>query len=217
MWPELEKFLFSLLGALIGGSLVAWIGGYYSEKGKRKLLTEEWPKLMVEARETAYHEEEGKRLATKDDIDNVLEQVRLTTRETERIKAEISGGLWQRQWQIAQKRDSYVRLIETLENLKLRRSHIRRAPDAGARTEAERAEREVIEEFRRARALARLLVVPEAVDGIGRLLRQIHAIDPSTCSVDEFGASQALINDARDRVVETGKRELGLSQSPGRR
>ena len=76
---------------------------------------------------------------------------------------------------------------------------------------AERAEREAIEEFRRARALARLLVVPGAVDGIGRLLRQIHEIDPSTCSVDEFGASQALINDARDRVVETGKRELGLS------
>lgn len=128
-WPEFEKFLFSLIGALIGGSFVAWIGGYYSEKGKRKLLREEWPKLLAEANEIEYQKERGKRLATKEDIDNVVEQVRAVTRETEIDKAEISGGLWQRQWQMTQKRDSFTRLIDTLENLQLKRSRIRHAAD----------------------------------------------------------------------------------------
>jgi hypothetical protein len=126
-WPELEKFLFSLIGALVGGSFVAWIGGYYSEKGKRKLLIEEWPKIMAEARKKSYEEEIGKRLATKEDIDNVLAQVRAVTRETERVKAEISGGLWQEQWHKTQKRDAYVRLIDALENLQLKRGKIWRA------------------------------------------------------------------------------------------
>jgi hypothetical protein len=82
MWPELEKFLFGFLGAILGGSFIAWISGYYSEKGKRELLREEWPKLLNEARQKSYAEEVGKRLATKDDIGNVLEQVRLVTKET---------------------------------------------------------------------------------------------------------------------------------------
>jgi hypothetical protein len=210
IWPQLAKFLFSLLGAVIGGSFVAWIGGYYSEKGKRDLFAEEFPKLLAEAREKAYAEETGKRLATKDDIENVLDQVRAVTRETELVKAEISGGLWQQQWQKTQKRDAYVRLIDTLENLQLKRGKIWRAVDADTRTAAEHVEQEAIEEFRRARALARLLLASEVIDAIGPLLRGLRAVDLSSCSHEEFHLSKKLITDARDKVVEIGRSELGM-------
>src|ERR1700691_319675 len=64
---EFEKFVFSLIGAILGGSFVAWIGGYYAERGQRDLLREEWAKVLQEAREKAHAEEAGKRLATKED------------------------------------------------------------------------------------------------------------------------------------------------------
>ena len=213
IWPELEKFLFSLIGALIGGSFVAWIGGYYSEKGKRDLLVEEFPKLLVETRNKAYEEEKGKRLATKDDIENVLDQVRAVTRETELVKAGISGGLWQRQWQMTQKRDAYTRLIDALENLQLKRGNIWRAADAETREDAERAGQEAIEEFRRARALARLLLLPEVIDAIGPLLRRIRGVDLSSMNQEQYDSTKKVISDARDNVVKIGRSELGLSES----
>src|SRR5258708_34762309 len=101
--PELERFLSSVIGAVIGGSLVAWMSGYYSEKGKRKLMREELPNLLAEANKRAYEEERGKRLATKEDIKNVVEQVQQVTKATEITKAEITGGLWERQGQSLEK------------------------------------------------------------------------------------------------------------------
>ena len=117
MLVEFEKFVFSLIGAILGGSFVAWIGGYYAERGKRDLLREEWPKLLDEAREKAHAEEAGKRLATKEDIDSVVEQVRAITRETEGIKASISSDVWMRQWLMNQKRDVYATLIQRMDEL----------------------------------------------------------------------------------------------------
>jgi hypothetical protein len=55
---------------------VAAIGAYYSEKGRRKLIKEGWPRLLAEARDKSYAEERSKRLATKEDIENVVDQVK---------------------------------------------------------------------------------------------------------------------------------------------
>lgn len=211
VWPAFENFLFSLIGALIGGSFVAWVSGYYSEKGKRDLLREEWPKLLAEAKEKAYQEESGRRLATKDDVENILQQVRAVTRETELVKAEISGGLWHGQWRLAQKRDSYVRLIDAVENIRLTRTKIKFANDENSQKEAREQERMAIEEFRRARAVARLLLPPEVIDAIGPFLRQIRNVDPSSSTLDVYRSSEDLIQRVRDQVVEMGKTELGLS------
>jgi hypothetical protein len=90
-WPAFDGLIFSTIGALLGGSVVARLGGYYSEKGKRKLIAEELPKLLQQARATAYEEQKGKNIATKEDIQQVVEQVRAVTRETEAIKAEIGN------------------------------------------------------------------------------------------------------------------------------
>jgi len=211
MLEELKKFLFTLLSAFVGGSLVAWLGGYYSEKGKRKLLREEWPRMLAETGEKAFVEEMAKRLASKEDIANVLEQVRAVTRETEIIKAEISGSLWQRQWQLTEKRNSYTRLIDTLENLKLAIDSVGRAIDTELRSGALSALQEAIGEFRRARAAARLLLDPAVIEGIGKLLRRIDVVDRTEYTQEQLHSARKLITDARDSVVAVGKRELGLS------
>ena len=65
----------------------------------------------------AYMGEKGKRLATKEDIERVLVEVRLVTREQETIKASISGDLWNRQMVLTQKRDLYVRVLRVLTRL----------------------------------------------------------------------------------------------------
>jgi sugar phosphate isomerase/epimerase len=162
----------------------------------------------------AYLKEKGKRLATKEDVDSVVEQVRAVTRETELIKAEITGGLWQRQWHLAQKRDSYSRLIDALERIQVQRSAIREARDDLAVTEARRGEQDAIAEFRRARALARLMLSPKVVSGIGRLLRSIRQVDPSSSAEEEYAAAKRIVETARDTVVELGKWELGLDGPP---
>ncbi len=156
----------------------------------------------------SYAEEKGKRLATNEDIENVLEQVRAVTRETAAIQAEISGGLWLQQWHLGQKRDSYTRLIDSLENIQVQRGHIRRG-DTGAK----QREQDAIEEFRRARALARLMLPAEVVAGIGRLLRTIRAVDPTGSTEEDYLASKRAIEAARDKVVEIGKVELRLKNT----
>ena len=116
-WPEFATFLFSIAGATIGGSLVAWLSGYYSEKGKRKLIQEEFPRVLEQARQNSYEQEKGKNLATKEDIQQVIDQVRAVTRETEIIKAEIGGGLWREQMLWGQKRDMYVEAMAVMSKL----------------------------------------------------------------------------------------------------
>jgi hypothetical protein len=156
----------------------------------------------------SYAEEKGKRLATNEDIENVLAQGRSVTRQTAAIQAEISGGLWLQQWHLGQKRDSYARLIDALENIQVQRGNIRRG-DLGAK----QRELDAIEEFRRARAMARLMLPPEVITGIGRLLRAIRAVDPSSSSPEDYMASKRVIEAARDKVVEIGRAELGLMRT----
>jgi len=60
---------------------------------------------------SAYFAEKGKRFATSEDIEKVLEEVRRVTTETERIRAQISGELWSRQAHWNEKREIYASLL----------------------------------------------------------------------------------------------------------
>jgi hypothetical protein len=62
----------------------------------------------------AYLREKGKNLATHEDVDMIVAQLRKTTDAAERIRAEIAGGLWEQQNRWTLKRDIYVRLLEAL-------------------------------------------------------------------------------------------------------
>jgi hypothetical protein len=54
---------------------------------------------------TEYSKKKGENLATHEDIDKLVNQVRLVTKTTEDIKAEISSGLWDRQRRWDMKRE----------------------------------------------------------------------------------------------------------------
>lgn len=65
----------SIIGACIGGAIGAWVQGFFTEKGKR--------------------------LATRQDVEHIVNEVQKVTHATETIKAEISSDRWLRQqmWQ----------------------------------------------------------------------------------------------------------------------
>ena len=65
----------------------------------------------------AYMGKKGERLATNEDIQKVLNEVRAVTRETEKIKAEISGDEWHRQWVINQKREIYREMLSVVNEM----------------------------------------------------------------------------------------------------
>jgi hypothetical protein len=58
-----------------------------------------------------YSEEKGRRLATREDFEQILAEQRRTTAELESIKAEITNDLWRKQRNWEATRDAYVSLI----------------------------------------------------------------------------------------------------------
>jgi hypothetical protein len=60
-----------------------------------------------------YLTQKAKNLATHEDIQRLVDQVR----ETERIKAEISDSIWDRQARWTYKRDLYIQLVECMTGL----------------------------------------------------------------------------------------------------
>jgi hypothetical protein len=60
----------------------------------------------------AYWKKKGEQAATHEDLENVLMEVRVVTKSTEEIKADISGGLWDRQKQWELKRDVLLDLTK---------------------------------------------------------------------------------------------------------
>lgn len=73
----------------------------------------------------SYMSEKGKRLATYEDIENVLKEVRAVTRETETIKAQIGSDLWLRQTVWGYKREAYANLLKSAHRLQDRLIHLR--------------------------------------------------------------------------------------------
>jgi hypothetical protein len=67
--------------------------------------------LMREEFEKARQQEAGKRAAIHADIENVLNEVRLVTKETELIRTEIGTNAWTRERVWEQKRDAYFKVL----------------------------------------------------------------------------------------------------------
>lgn len=103
-------------------------------------------------------------------------------------------------------------MIDALENLQLRRAKLRAASQGGGQTAAQGALFEAIEEFRRARAVARLSVSPDVILAVQRIVRRLEGIDPISSEPDLFSSSEQMVRDARDNVVALGKIELRLDR-----
>lgn len=66
-----------------------------------------------------YLGEKGKNLATREDFDTLLDQIKKTTKETENIRIELSSRNWLNQQQWALREKYYMGLLEHLSILRL--------------------------------------------------------------------------------------------------
>lgn len=91
----------------------------------RIAFMDELPKLLLEAVVAgagaflgSYLKKKGENLATHEDIDNVLEQVKAVTMATKEIEAQISSDVWERQKRWELKRDVLFQTMKAIAALR---------------------------------------------------------------------------------------------------
>ena len=70
---------------------------------------------LFRSKVTAYGAEKGKTLARKEDLDEILTEVRAVTRTQKEIESKLAGDLWQHQTRWNHKRDIYADLLSSLQ------------------------------------------------------------------------------------------------------
>ncbi|MEK7993753.1 MAG: hypothetical protein AAB403_08115 [Planctomycetota bacterium] len=181
----------------------------------------------------AYTSEKGRNLARKEDLDKILLEVRTVTAAQKEIESKISGELWDRQMKWNQRRDTYARLLEGVERMRLafqdalrQRETYDEDPASSKSALAGAAGRalEALVEFRRAKALALLFSSKEAISVLARIS---DAVEPfrytpisdnpvSYAPTNEAAASLKRISiDAiqagQENLVDAAKKDLGFS------
>ena len=63
----------------------------------------------------AYLKEKGKNLATKEDLDLLIDQMRKTTATVEEVKSEIAGEAWLKQQIWTEKKRVYIEILQALQ------------------------------------------------------------------------------------------------------
>jgi len=117
MNDELTILLCTLAGSLVGAWIGAYIQGRATEKGRIAAIRSALGDVLQQAQERSRAEERGKRMATHDDIENVLREVRLVTAETESIKARVGVEAQERLSLRQEKRTAYGEVIRILSDM----------------------------------------------------------------------------------------------------
>jgi hypothetical protein len=104
-------------GCIVGLALGAYLKGLFGKAGEIDANSGRMEQIAAKAFREAFEGEAGKRLASRQDIENVLDELRKVTRETETIKAEITSDQWLRQTVWIQKREAYTALLKVLTDL----------------------------------------------------------------------------------------------------
>lgn len=84
--------LTTLAGSCVGATIGAFLSGYYSERGKR--------------------------LATHEDIQKVLEELRATTSVAESVKSAVSHDAWKAQMCWHERKKAYHEMLEFMEQVR---------------------------------------------------------------------------------------------------
>jgi hypothetical protein len=129
----------------------------------------------------AYLKTRGENLATKSDFDSLLAQLGQQTREVEQIKSEISqvGWIQQRRWDL--KRELYAQLLVVLEEIREKGRWLFESigssypysawerDDSLQRFAAHMQQRDTLDRFLAAKALAGIFLTPTAVAALDEL------------------------------------------------
>lgn len=72
----------------------------------------------------SYLKKKGENLATREDIEGLVEQVSAVTKATKEIEAKISSDVWDRQKQWELKRDLLLDAVKRMDELEVRRQRL---------------------------------------------------------------------------------------------
>jgi hypothetical protein len=86
----------------------------------------------------SYLKKKGENLATHEDIDKLVEQVRAVTTTTKEIEAKISGELWDKQRHWEAKRDSLLGTVKSLSSVDKHFSFLRETVDFGLKNQPQK-------------------------------------------------------------------------------
>jgi len=173
----------------------------------------------------SYLREKGRNLATREDMDNIVVQLRKTTEATEDIKAQISGDLWLRQNRWHFKKDLYARLLENLDTahraldnlLDAEMNHPPAESEARKGWLASQREKssEALEDVHRATAVAMVMLNSEAVSSLSRLEDELGKAAQGADSLFELlDAQVATVKEAFDALKIAAKADLQLEPRP---
>lgn len=168
----------------------------------------------------SYLREKGRNLATREDLNGVLTQLRETTRTTEEIKTHFSGALWVEQARWDLKRDLYYRLLENLDETKRSIRNLldvfQSWPDSDAlqqeweRKQARAEERldRALAEIHRARAVSAIVLSDQALEVLDELYRARKPTGRAEEADEWLEHEVAATNKAYALLVEAAKRDL---------
>jgi hypothetical protein len=157
----------------------------------------------------AYSNEKAKNFARKEDLAEILAEVRAVTITQKEIEARISGDIWDRQWRLNQKRDVYAKVIEGLSEAEttigayanlLKTNRLDRASDI---QQLQDRSQQILLDLERARAVARIYLSPDAIAAIDRFEKEVKE------NSADYGAICRIFSEATERLIAAAKRDLG--------
>lgn len=171
-----------------------------------------------------YLKKKGEKLATHEDLNNLVEQVEATTRATKAIESRISNEVWDRQRQWELKRDAVIGAIQALsaseDTLMMACTFYQmllKKRTSLAKEEYEKAMldwNDKMNDFESKRTIAKLMCGDEFNTALTTVRNAIRTgmkwmMNKSTRSYDEIGS---LVSPAMHAAVIGARRELGLPE-----
>jgi hypothetical protein len=170
----------------------------------------------------SYLKKKGENLATHEDIDKLVDQVRAVTTATKEIEERIESSVWSKQRHWEMKRDALFASVQALDRTKtafieLWASQVFEVGDPEykerKRVSAEKwlAEISRYDETRSSTSLVCRVAVRKALGEASQLFRSNAAlVFKSKLDNNEFAAVSAATKDAIQKVYELARAELGI-------